>query len=149
MALGDRIVILNKALVIQSGTPAEIYSRPKTLFVASFLGGINLISSKLLPDLGIRRDFDSLGVRIEDISLSTEKTNTDMIGKVINIQYLGYQYIVTLEFAGTRLRVRMDNLNGITENAEVGIFIDIRKVMLFRDGNRIPIEEEHGFESPA
>jgi multiple sugar transport system ATP-binding protein len=149
MALGDQIVILNKAFVVQSGTPSEIYSRPKTLFAASFLGGVNLISSELLPDLGPRRDFDSLGVRLQDISLSLEKDKSDMIGKVINIQYLGYQYIVTLDFAGTRLRVRMDSLKGITEDAEVGIFIDLTKVMLFRDGNRIPIEEQKRMESPA
>ncbi len=146
MALGDQIVILNKGLMIQSGTPTEIYSRPKTLFAASFLGGINLIPSESLPDLGIRKDFDSMGVRIQDIVLSVDRTNTDMTGRVLNIQYLGYQYIVTIEFAGTRLRVRMDNLNGISEGIKVGIFIDISKAMLFREGNRIPIEEEEGLQ---
>ena len=149
MALGDQIVILNKAHIVQSGTPTEIYSKPQTLFAASFLGGINLISSELLPDLGLRKDFDALGIRIQDITLSIDKESTEMIGKVVNIQYLGYQYIVTTEFAGTRLRVRMDSLNGISEETEVGIYLDTTKVMLFRDGNRIPIEEEERIGNPA
>ncbi|PXW52827.1 ABC transporter ATP-binding protein [Chelatococcus asaccharovorans] len=43
LSLSDRIAILNKGGVEQIGTPIEIYERPASRFVASFVGGTNLI----------------------------------------------------------------------------------------------------------
>ena len=41
MHLSDRMAVLNNGVVEQVGTPEEIYERPKTEFVASFIGSIN------------------------------------------------------------------------------------------------------------
>jgi len=41
MALGDRIVVMSKGKIAQVGSPREIYYRPKTDFVADFIGTIN------------------------------------------------------------------------------------------------------------
>jgi multiple sugar transport system ATP-binding protein len=48
MAMGDRIVIMSKAVVQQVGTPADVYHNPANLFVARFIGspGMNLIEGK-------------------------------------------------------------------------------------------------------
>ncbi len=43
MILGDRILILNQGYIEQVGTPDEIYSNPATVFVAKFVGEINMI----------------------------------------------------------------------------------------------------------
>lgn len=37
-SIADRIVILNEGRIEQAGTPTEVYSRPKTQFVAEFMG---------------------------------------------------------------------------------------------------------------
>jgi putative spermidine/putrescine transport system ATP-binding protein len=42
LALSDRIVVLNKGKIQQIGTPEEIYSYPRNLFVAHFLGFRNI-----------------------------------------------------------------------------------------------------------
>ena len=42
MTLADRIVLLKSGVIEQVGTPAEIYERPKTLFVANFIGTPNM-----------------------------------------------------------------------------------------------------------
>jgi multiple sugar transport system ATP-binding protein len=46
MSMGDRIAIMNLGLLQQVGTPHEIYSNPKNLFVANFIGspGMNFVS---------------------------------------------------------------------------------------------------------
>ena len=41
MALGDRIVVMEKGRIAQAGTPQEIYRQPKTAFVADFIGTMN------------------------------------------------------------------------------------------------------------
>ena len=42
MTVSDRIVVMEKGLVMQVGSPFEIYSRPSSRFVADFIGKVNL-----------------------------------------------------------------------------------------------------------
>jgi sulfate/thiosulfate transport system ATP-binding protein len=45
MEIADTIVIMNKGRIEQVGTPAEIYDRPATAFVISFIGSVNILPS--------------------------------------------------------------------------------------------------------
>lgn len=44
MVMADRIVILDRGTIAQTGTPEEVYNRPASSFVAEFMGADNLIS---------------------------------------------------------------------------------------------------------
>jgi ABC-type Fe3+/spermidine/putrescine transport system ATPase subunit len=50
MALGDRMVIMNRGRIEQIDTPAAIYTQPATPFVATFLGFTNLLPATPSPD---------------------------------------------------------------------------------------------------
>src|SRR5438067_10074947 len=54
MTMGDRIAVMNKGELEQFGTPAEIYERPATSFVARFLGSpaMNIISGGIVTEQG-------------------------------------------------------------------------------------------------
>lgn len=41
LSMADRIVVMNKGMIEQVGTPLEVYRNPKTLFVADFIGETN------------------------------------------------------------------------------------------------------------
>lgn len=47
MTLADRIIVMNKGVVEQIGTPAQVYGLPQTVYVASFIGtpGLNLLGA--------------------------------------------------------------------------------------------------------
>ena len=47
MALSTRVAVFDRGAVIQVGTPAEVYRRPRTRFVAEFLGAANLLSGRI------------------------------------------------------------------------------------------------------
>ena len=47
LAMSDRIVVMNKGLIEQVGTPEEVYRRPESRFVASFLGQSNLLPGRV------------------------------------------------------------------------------------------------------
>ena len=49
--MSDRIVVMRDGLVEQTGTPDEIYSLPRSEFVADFIGSANLIRGRHRPDL--------------------------------------------------------------------------------------------------
>jgi len=48
MSMSDRIVVMNQGRIEQTGTPTEIYEKPSTLFVAGFIGYINLIPGQIV-----------------------------------------------------------------------------------------------------
>ena len=50
MVLGDRVVVMSKGRVAQTGTPQDIYLRPETRFVGEFVGTMNRIEGKLGAD---------------------------------------------------------------------------------------------------
>lgn len=55
LALADKIICMNHGVVVQTGTPEELYHRPATRFVADFMGVSNLVPTEKIragmPDL--------------------------------------------------------------------------------------------------
>lgn len=62
LTMSDKIAIFNKGIVEQCGSPEEIYRRPKSAFVADFIGAIN----------AVRIGSEDIYVRPEDIQISKE-----------------------------------------------------------------------------
>jgi putative spermidine/putrescine transport system ATP-binding protein len=48
LSMSDRIVVMNEGRADQIGTPFEIYNRPRTRFVASFVGTLNILKGKII-----------------------------------------------------------------------------------------------------
>ena len=48
LSISDRIVVLNEGRVEQIGTPSEVYNFPRTRFVASFVGTLNLLTGTVV-----------------------------------------------------------------------------------------------------
>ena len=67
MATSDRIAVLDRGKLVQVGSPSEIFDRPKTRFVAEFVGKANILSGRmdggglLLPD-GTKIRLNSMNV---------------------------------------------------------------------------------------
>jgi ABC-type sugar transport system ATPase subunit len=69
LTLGTRVAVMNEGRVEQVGPPLEVYRRPETLFVATFVGSpaMNLLPADLLPSLS--RGDGTLGIRPHDIAV--------------------------------------------------------------------------------
>lgn len=50
MDLADRVIVLHRGKIEQIGTPEEIYDKPATEFVASFVGSINVLQGQIIGD---------------------------------------------------------------------------------------------------
>jgi spermidine/putrescine transport system ATP-binding protein len=102
MTMADTIAVMNHGRIEQLGTPTELYERPRTAFVAGFLGKSNLLDGHVTGD-GVVRLADgsevraptngaqgaiSIGVRPEKISLGAGGANT-LAGKVKESAYIG------------------------------------------------------------
>jgi len=54
LVLSDRIAVVNQGRIEQQGSVAEIYDRPRTAFVASFVGDANIFRAKVLSHAGAK-----------------------------------------------------------------------------------------------
>ncbi|WP_377298068.1 ABC transporter ATP-binding protein [Rhizobium sp. SGZ-381] len=70
LSMADRVAVFNKGRIVQAGTPQEIYNRPKTRFVADFVGSSNVIDPDVMRHFGGEARCASL--RPEAISLVRE-----------------------------------------------------------------------------
>jgi ABC-type Fe3+/spermidine/putrescine transport system ATPase subunit len=101
LALADRIAVMREGRIEQVGTPREIYSRPRSRFVADFIGESNFFPSSLVEP---GEDGAVLMVRPEAIRISTGDHGEGLVsGAVVHSSFLGNY---------TRVAVRCD---GCTE----------------------------------
>ena len=70
LSMSDRIVVMNEGRVEQIGTPFEIYNFPRTRFVASFVGTLNILRGRVTDPAGGR-------IAIDDQEISTARGIVD------------------------------------------------------------------------
>ncbi len=75
MTLADRIILLRDGEIEQEGAPLDLFERPKTRFVAGFLGSpsMNFIPATLIGER------DALAVQIDDLSLPVPRERIDRL----------------------------------------------------------------------
>jgi putative spermidine/putrescine transport system ATP-binding protein len=114
LTMSDRIAVFNHGKIEQVGTPAEIYERPSTAFVAGFVGTSNILKGPLAQQLtGSATPF---AVRPEKIRLCPPETPTPdgsctVTGTVRDVVYLGMHTRYLVELAdGSDVTVVQQNL---------------------------------------
>jgi multiple sugar transport system ATP-binding protein len=149
MAMADCIAIMNGGRVEQIGAPQEIYDRPKTIFVADFIGAppmsfLDVHTALRRGDRVIRIDgapvempelFEdraesrfALGVRPENVSFADA---SDLRGRVIGAEYLGTTQIVTVATAGGQLKARLPSGKPVQVGETVGLRLRPDRLSLF------------------
>ena len=117
MTLADRVVVMNKGVIQQVGTPTEIYDRPNNVFVAGFIGSpaMNLIEGHIsngnfaaenVKVSGFDKKLNgkiTLGFRAEDAEM-TNKGNAN--APLYSIELLGDATISTMRLGGAICSVK-------------------------------------------
>jgi putative spermidine/putrescine transport system ATP-binding protein len=102
LSMADRIAVFNDGRIQQLGTPEEVYKRPKTRFVADFVGSSNVLPPDFVASLGFGNSHASL--RPEDITLgASAPERRQFSGRVVATSFLGAANRVTVEAAGARV----------------------------------------------
>ena len=112
MTLADRLVVMNAGRIEQVGTPMEVYERPQTVFVASFIGapGMNLVSLDRLAasgvDLsGLPQGTATLGCRPEDIAVDPSVEDIAIGMTVDAVELAGSETLLHLHATGSGANV--------------------------------------------
>jgi iron(III) transport system ATP-binding protein len=132
LSMSDRVVVMNGGRVLQVGTPEDIYRRPAELFVADFVGSINVLPGEVVEadgttavvrvpgvENGLRvhtslrdRGPVDLAVRPEALVLhprgggSIDGTPTNALpARTLDRAYLGDHYRYRVDVAGVRMDI--------------------------------------------
>jgi len=93
MALADQMVVMNHGRIEQAGSPREIYNQPATAFVATFIGGHNLLEDAQGP----------VAVRIDRMTLHADAATAGdrprVSGRICDIEYQGTHVLVGVQTA--------------------------------------------------
>jgi len=130
MSLSDRVVIMHRGIIMQVGTPREVYAYPVNRFVADFIGKANFLAGRIedmssdkqavVDILGVRfrttarnRTFSKgekiiILVRPESVSLRPMEPDT-LCGTVREAIYLGSQMVYVVEVEKNTLIVEVSN----------------------------------------
>ncbi|WP_133543340.1 spermidine/putrescine ABC transporter ATP-binding protein PotA [Mesocricetibacter intestinalis] len=72
LTMSDRIIVLRKGNIQQDGSPREIYEEPRNLFVAKFIGEINIFDATVLSRIDQQRVRANVEGRVCDIYVEQE-----------------------------------------------------------------------------
>ena len=125
IAVSDRILIMNRGRIEQDGSPEEVYERPRTRFVADFMGSANLLEvSTWTPDgdhalaqtpvgtVGLAKHppwtSGTIAIRPEDIEVRAVAAPGLLTGTIEERLFRGDHWELVVGVAGSRLRVHAE-----------------------------------------
>ncbi len=145
LSISDRIVVMNAGRADQIGTPFEIYNKPATRFVASFVGTLNLIEAKVVDPASNRISIGDQGITLREplgsvkagdtVSLALRpeagsiaegaKGDTALTGEVVSSNFLGSVIRTRMKVGNAVISFDMFNAPGLTPPA-VGETVTLR-----------------------
>ncbi|PWG16673.1 ABC transporter ATP-binding protein [Salibaculum griseiflavum] len=146
MTLADRVVVMEKGIVQQVGSPTEIYDRPANTFVASFIGSpaMNLIEGSCaggtfstqnteIAGLDVADGPVTLGFRAEDAEVRGE--GGQITAPIYTLELLGDATMVSVRIGGALVSAKADK----SFRAEIGDMVSIH----------VPKEHCHLFDAES
>jgi len=155
MTLADQIVVLDKGVISQVGSPLELYNRPSNRFVASFVGSpsMNFLAAEIvgaeqsgaivklpgaasvrIPVRGaaLAAGPVELGVRPEHLTLTGPEDASAVLGGTIGIvEHLGSATLVYVDTSAGSLIVAGEGNLDVKAGAAVGLGLDVKHAHLF------------------
>ncbi len=152
MTLADRVVVMNKGVIQQIGSPKQIYEKPINTFVASFIGNppMNLINGEIvdneftlnnvnIKNLNYKNGKYVLGFRAEDARISRSNKG-NIQGQIYSIELLGDAIMVTLKIQENFISVKVSNDFEAKIGDNVNISISSSKCHVFNYETREILE---------
>ncbi len=131
MTMGTRVAVMNRGRIEQVGTPAEVYARPASVFVAEFIGTppMNVLPAGLADGPGAGGT-QRVGIRPEHVVVDPAGP---VRATVTLVEQLGHEVLVYCQVGDTRIVVRS---SADEVHAHLGDEV----------GLRLPVEHRHHFD---
>ncbi|ASJ05065.1 ABC transporter ATP-binding protein [Thermococcus barossii] len=161
MTMGDRIAVMNRGRLLQVGPPTEVYLKPNSLFVATFIGApeMNILSATVTEKEGLALEGDGftihlpedfrellldhigkdvlLGIRPEHMTVKGVSTlehvtrTAEIEGTVDFIEALGTDTIVHAKVGENIIKVKLPGHIPLPVGEKIKIEIDLDNIHIF------------------
>ena len=106
LTMSDRMAVFNRGRIEQVGSPAEVYERPATPFVAGFVGTSNILSGEVAERLAGASGLFTVRpekIRLADAGATVGEDEIGTDGEIRSVAYLGSEtrYVVALGLGGS------------------------------------------------
>ncbi|OPJ59190.1 spermidine/putrescine import ATP-binding protein PotA [Clostridium oryzae] len=143
LTMSDTIVVMNKGIIQQIGTPEDVYNEPKNRFVARFIGESNIVNGIMLSDYNVAfegiefkcvdKDFDTneaveVVIRPEDIKIEAPNSSK-LSGIVTSVVFKGVHYEIEVEVKGRKWLIHNTKHVQVGENIGLAIYPDDIHIM--------------------
>ena len=152
LAISDKVIVMNKAVIAQEGSPKDLYNFPKNKFVANFIGDANDVTADIIDKqsniyelklaemnvkIEINRDLNdkvSLALRPEKIKINRTKNENCIYASIKSASFVGssYQYILSSKI-GELYVVSGDTTDIFKVGEEVFLSIDEKDIKILND----------------
>ncbi len=105
LSMADRVAVFNEGRIVQSGAPEEIYNRPRTRFVADFVGSSNILSPSLSESLSGDRRWKSL--RPEAFTLEPGNGQLSLTGTIESSSFMGAVRRIALKVGDSSIHANL------------------------------------------
>ena len=152
LAISDKVIVMNNAVIAQEGSPKDLYNFPQNKFVANFIGDANVVKAEILnkqsnsydlkiAEMNIKvqsdKDFEktvSVALRPEKISINKDKKENSIHATVSNASFVGSSYQYILNSNAGKLFVISGETNDIFKvGEEVFLSINDQDVKILND----------------
>lgn len=106
LSWADEILVVKDGLIVQKGTPFEVYNHPVDEYTAGLFGPYNLVDPKVLEQTGDKRIF----IRPENLQFGYK---SGIKGLVEEVNYMGNAYEIGVKVPGGSLLIRTADLIAI------------------------------------
>lgn len=145
MTLADRVAVMKGGVVLQLGTPDDIYNDPANLFVAGFIGSpaMNLIEGRIVGGQFVTTDGTALvrasmsdregvtlGVRADDLAIGAPGAG-DVDASIYAFENTGESTLLTVQWGKQRIIVRGDRHLRESQGETVSLRFDTRHLYYF------------------
>jgi multiple sugar transport system ATP-binding protein len=115
MTMANRIGVVERGALVQVGSPREIYTDPRNVYVATRLGqpAINLVPAGLIPSGSLPSGTSTVGARTEHLTIA-RAANGSAIGKVDWIEHLGDQNHLHVSIGDHKIVTLADPESGLS-----------------------------------
>lgn len=131
LSMADQVAVFSEGKIAQIGTPNDIYERPRTRFVADFVGSSNVLTAEMAARFGAAATPASLrpeSVRIDDAAPRVR-------GQVIALRYLGAGTRVVVAVPGGEISLFLNKGAPLPEQgASVGLNWDPQAMHMMEQG---------------
>jgi multiple sugar transport system ATP-binding protein len=132
MTMGDRIAVMRHGVLQQVGTPEELYTRPRNLFVAGFIGSpsMNFVPGHILEGAG--REGQVVGFRPEHVVVGDWKGDRARFTAVVEVvEYLGDEQLVHFSYKDLPLLAKVPVEHRLQPGEEATFSIPHERLHLF------------------